>query len=666
MRFVHTRFDVRPIVCMASVVGGLVLAYPARADEDLTRLSLEELMNIEITSAAKKPQRVSESAAAVHVITRDDIRRSSATSIPELLRNVPGLNVARIDSNKWAISSRGFNGLFSNKLLVLIDGRSVYTPIFSGVFWDVQDTFIDDIERIEVVRGPGGSLWGANAVNGVIDIITRKASETEGALVRATTGTEERLNFAGRYGRAIDDNSDLRLFVKHVKRDGGALANGDDGSDSTDVQRGGFRYDSSTATGGSFMLQGEAYAGRMGQLVSFPTLTTPFTTTLSDDTRVNGQFVLGRWENDTQLSVQAYFDRAIRHDIHAATETNTLDFEAQKRRRLWQAHDVIFGAGYRFTLDSIGTTDQVFITPGDDSYHLASAFVNDEITLSDTVKLIVGSKLEYNSFTGIEIQPSARTLWNVATNNTLWASVSRAVRTPSRAADGVVMNSTVTAGTPPVQVRTFGSKDVKSEELIAFELGLKTRPLSTLSIDVAAFYNIYDRLITTERGSTFTEAAPAPLHAVLPLTFANNMSGEAHGIELSADWRTEKWLRLRGAYTLFELFLHRRPGTGTVSNEAAEKRDPRHQFSLMAEIDFPRNVEFDMNFRVVDRLSERDVRGYVSADARIAWSPADHVELSIVGRNLLENRRREFKPEFLSTDVSEVERSVYGNVKIKF
>jgi iron complex outermembrane recepter protein len=656
----------RPAVYLVSMLGSIALSHPVGAAEDLTRLSLEELMNIKITSVAKKPQRVSQSAAAVHVITQDDIRRSSATSVPELLRNVPGLNVARIDSNKWAISSRGFNGLYSNKLLVLIDGRSVYTPIFSGVFWDVQDTFIDDIERIEVVRGPGGSLWGANAVNGVINIITKKASDTDGALLRATAGTEERLNLAGRYGQAIDDHSNLRLFAKHVKRDSGALASGDDGSDATNIQRGGFRYDNALKSGGNFMFQGEAYAGRMGHLVAFPTLTAPFTSTLSDDTRVNGQFLLGRWENDNQLSIQTYFDRAVRHDIHAATETNTLDVEIQKRRQIWQTHDVVVGAGYRFTLDSTGTTDQVFITPGDEAYHLASAFVNDEITLSDSVKLILGSKLEYNSFTGIEIQPSARTLWNVAPNNTLWASVSRAVRTPSRAADGVVINSTVVAGTPPVQARIFGSKDVESEELVAFELGFKTRPLPNVSVDIAAFYNIYDKLLTTEAGTAFVEAAPAPVHAVLPLTFANNMSGEAHGLELSADWRTRKWLRLRGAYTLFELFLHRRPGTGTVSNEAAEKRDPRHQFSLMAEISFPQNVELDVSFRAVDRLSERDVRGYVSADARIGWSPIKNVELSIAGRNLLEDRRREFKPEFLSTQVTEVERSVYGSVKIKF
>lgn len=656
----------QPVAFLSWLLGSCFATHPLHAAEDLTRLSLEELMNIKITSVAKKPQRLSDSAAAVHVITKDDIRRSTATSIPELLRNVPGLNVARIDSNKWAISSRGFNGLYSNKLLVLIDGRSVYTPIFSGVFWDVQDTFIDDIERIEVVRGPGGSLWGANAVNGVINIITKNASETDGALARATIGTEERLNLAGRYGGSIGDNSNLRLFAKHIKRDGGALANGDDGSDSTDIQRGGFRYDSKMTGGNTLMLQGEAYAGRMGHLVAFPTLTAPFTRTLSDDTRVNGQFVLGRWENDSQLSIQTYFDRAERHDIHAATETNTLDIEVQKRRRLWQTHDVVVGGGYRLTLDSTGTTDQVFITPGKEAYHLASAFINDEITLSDTLKLILGTKLEVNSFTGVEIQPSARTLWNVAPSNTLWASVSRAVRTPSRAADGVVMNSTVTAGTPPVQARIFGSKDVESEELIAFELGLKSRPVPTLSIDVAVFYNIYDKLLTTERGTAFAEATPAPAHAVLPFTFANNMSGEAHGIELSADWRSRKWLRLRGAYTLFELFLHRRPGTGTVSNEAAEKRDPRHQFSITAEMDLPRNVEFDINFRAVDRLSERDVRGYLSADARIAWSPVPNVELSIVGQNLLENRRREFKPEFLSTQVSEVERSVYGSVKISF
>lgn len=655
-----------PVPALAAALFCAVPASGQQTDDDLTRLSLEQLMDIKITSVSKKPQRVSQSAAAVHVITSEDIRRSGATSIPELLRNVPGLNVGQIDANKWAISARGFNGLFSNKLLVLIDGRSVYTPMFSGVFWDVQDTFLDDIERIEVVRGPGGSLWGANAVNGVINIITKNTKDTTGALVRGIHGTEEQINIAGRYGQAIDAQSHLRLFAKNFRRDGGVLADGTDAPDDWAMQRGGFRYDRKTKSGGSFMLQSEIYFGQNGQLVALPTLTAPFADVVSDDTKVEGQFLLGRWETASDFTLQAYFDRAIRDDIHVGSGTRTFDVDVQKRFNPSPSHDVIFGGGYRFTTDYTIGTNQVSFDPKDDDYHLLSAFVNDEISVTETVKLILGTKVEFNSFTAFEVQPSARTLWNVTPANTVWAAVSRAVRTPSRAADAATINNSVTAGTPPIQARIFGNDDVKSEELTAFELGFKSRPLPSLTVDIAAFYNVYDRLVTTEAGTAFLETNPAPNHLVLPLLFANNMSGEAHGLELSTDWRARNWLRLRGSYTLFELELHRKAGTGTASNEAAEKRDPRHQFSFITEMDLGSGVELDATFRAVDRLSERNIRGYITADLRVAWKPTPGVELSLVGRNLLQSQRAEARPEFLSTQISEVERSFYGSLKIEF
>jgi iron complex outermembrane receptor protein len=266
----------------------------------------------------------------------------------------------------------------------------------------------------------------------------------------------------------------------------------------------------------------------------------------------------------------------------------------------------------------------------------------------------------------LEIQPSVRSLWNVTPTNAVWAAVSRAVRTPSRAADAATLNNSVRAGTPPVQIRILGNDDVKSEELTAFELGFKSRPLPSLTVDIAAFYNVYDKLVTTEAGSAFLENTPAPAHIVQPLLFANNMSGEAHGLELSTDWRARNWLRLRGSYTLFELVLHRKTGTGTASNEAAEKRDPRHQFSLNAEVDLGSNVEMDATFRAIDRLSERNIRGYATADLRLAWKPVPGVELSLVGRNLLQSHRAEARPEFLSTQTTEVERSFYGSLKLEF
>lgn len=511
---------------------------------------------------------------------------------------------------------------------------------------------------------------GANAVNGVINIITKSAEKTHGTLVTGITGTEERANFAGRHGLALDDRSHFRGFVKHTKRDNSRLTSGSEGSDDWDMQRAGFRYDNDLLSGATLSVQGQIYAGNAGQFVTFPTLTTPFSRSLSNDASLNGQFVLGRWssqkETESQLTVQTYFDRTVRRDVHANVETYTLDLEAQKRQRFANIHDVVAGVGYRLGRDSIDGTSEVSITPSHDTYHLISVFVQDEISLTDTIKLIAGTKVEYNSFSGFEFQPSMRTLWQVDSKNSVWGAASRAVRTPSRAGVGAILNNSVTPGAPPVQARIFGDKDVGSEELIALELGYKTRLVQALSIDIAAFYNIYDNILTTDPGTAFVETTPAPLHAVLPLTFADNMSGEAYGVEIGGDWRAKEWLRLRAAYTYFELELHRNPGTGLASNEAAEDRDPRHQVSLTGQFDVGNNIEIDATLRAVDRLSERNVSGYATADLRIAWRPNKNVEFSIVGQNLGQSRHREFVPEFLATQETEVERAVYGSVKLKF
>lgn len=658
--------------CLAVVILGILpkTAIASQGKSDLTDLSLEQLMDVKVTSVSKKPQRVSESAAAVHVITSADIRRSGATSIPELLRNVPGLNVARIDSSKWAISARGFNGRFSNKLLVLMDGRTLYTPHFSGVFWDVQDTFIDDIERIEVIRGPGGTVWGANAVNGVINIITKSAEKTKGTLVTGIVGSEERSNFAGRHGVSINDHSNFRAFVKHTKRDNSPLTSGPDGSDDWDIQRGGFRYDNKMLSGGDLMVQGEIYTGNAGQVVAFPALTTPFTNTFSNDASVNGQFLLGRWSSQTDdnssVTVQTFFDRTVRREAHANLETLTFDIEAQKRQQFAKIHDVIFGLGYRFGRDDVAASTIVAINPSHDVYHLFNAFVQDEISVADDIRITVGSKFEHNSFTGFEFQPSARALWQVTPRNSVWTAVSRAVRTPSRGEDASTLDLSVTPGALPILARGLGNAEYSSEELLAFEAGYKTQALPTVSLDFAAFYNIYDNLLSTEPGAPFVEAAPAPLHLVLPLTFANKMSGEAYGIEIGADWRANNWLRIRTNYTYFELELHRDPGTGLADSEAAEDRDPRHQFGLTAQVNIGRDVEIDTIVRAVDRLSERSVSGYATLDLRFAWRPRENIELSIVGQNLAQSQHLEFVSEALSTKETQVERAIYGSVKVEF
>ena len=401
-----------------SIVAFHCLAAQAESDDrhdrhDLTGLSIEELMNVEVTSVSKKPVRLLDAAAAIHVISSDDIRRSGATSIPELLRTVPGIHVASGDSNKWAVTARGFTGRFANKLLVLMDGRSVYTPIFSGVFWEVQDTLLEDIERIEVIRGPGASVWGANAVNGVINIITKSAKDTQGGLLTGIAGTEERANLAARYGSRLGEEGYFRVFAKHLRRDEGKFAAGTQGADDWQISRGGFRYDlrpDEIAGRDTLTLHGEAYDGTLNQTLSTPSLTTPFAILTNDAVPVNGQNLFARWERrlarDRNYSVQAYLSRAERIDPVLKVEEMEFDLEFQNRFRLGPRHDFVWGLGYRLNVDSIGNTFSVAFDPDSRSLHLFNAFIEDQIQVLD------GVTVTRNEVPGARIEVSGARHWH--------------------------------------------------------------------------------------------------------------------------------------------------------------------------------------------------------------------------------------------------------------
>ena len=494
-----------------SLCGATALSHASFADdsaqEDFFSMSLEELTNIEITSVSKREEQASKTPVAIHVITQEDIARSGATSIPEALRLAPGVNVARAASGEWAISIRGFNAQFSNKLLVLIDGRSVYTPIFSGVFWGVQDTLMEDIERIEVIRGPGGTVWGANAMNGVINIITKEASKTQGTAVTSLYGTHEQSSSA-RYGGTISENTQYRGFVKHKHNRNYELANGADAGDKWDQMRAGMRVDSNGHDFGDLSFQSELYTGTEDSDFFLPS-TGPSPLNLVDDKfDTLGGHVLAQWnyqEDSDEYSVIAYYDFAKRDTFIFEDETHQFDIDFNHSFDMWDSHSLIWGLGYRLTISDLVGTDYLSFSPARRTDSVLSAFLQDKISLSDSVKLTLGSKFEYNDYTQFEWQPSARVGWDINESNFMWASFSKAIRTPGRNGH----NSNIAVGalsTPngPAIVRQIGNEQTDSEELYAYEVGYRTTPVKDISLDVTAFFHDY----TTLGGDSFGSSIP--------------------------------------------------------------------------------------------------------------------------------------------------------------
>ena len=429
------------------------LASAEEREEDLTTLGLEELMNIEVTSVSKKLEKRSGAAAALYVITEEDIRRSGATSIPEALRLVPGVEVSRIDSNKWAIGVRGFGSRLARSMLVLIDGRSVYTPLFAGTYWEVQDTLLEDIDRIEVIRGPGGTLWGANAVNGVINIITKHSRDTQGLLATAGGGTEERAFGSARYGGTLGETFTYRLYGKYFDRDGGFVPRGDD-YDAWSMSRGGFRTDWAMGPQDTLKVQGDLYDGDAGQHAVITRFRPPFTQVVEDDATLSGANLLGRWRHEvsdrSDLALQAYYDNTYRREPSFRERRNTFDLDFQHRFGIPWRQEIIWGLGYRLTADNTGSVPTIVFRPRDRSDDLYSLFAQDEVTvIEDKLRLIVGSKFEHNDYSGFEFQPSGRLVWTPAGSHVVWGSISRAVRTPSRLDHDLELTA------PPIAPGTF-------------------------------------------------------------------------------------------------------------------------------------------------------------------------------------------------------------------
>lgn len=631
---------------------------------DYADLSLEQLMKLEVTSAAKRPESIVNTPAAVFVLTNEDIKRMGARSVPEALRMVPGLNVAQISTGIWAISARGFNGRFVNKLLVLVDGRSVYTPLFSGVYWDRHDGLLEDIERIEVIRGPGAALWGANAVNGVVNIITKSARDTEGTYLSAGAGTGDEFQGAMRYGARLGEHGSYRVYGAAFNLGSRENDDGTAGADDWRSGRSGFRFDLKDDTGADWHLQGGTIRSVSGDTFTAPTLSDPYSSRVIDDSNLTSSFVLGSWGLDLAPGERVEFRSSFQHevfdDVRLTQERSTVDVEATHRFTIGERQQIVWGVGGRYSQDDVDDSFQFVFEPDSDDQYLVNAFVQDTIAFwGGAVELTVGSKFEYNSYTGVEVQPNVRALWHVSDRHTAWAAVSRAVRTPSRAESDVgvtalvVPPSTATAGLPTA-VRFMGDSSVVSEELLSIEAGHRWQVNDNMSFDVTGFYNFYDRLVSASTGQTYLSSAEGTPFLVFPLNVNNDGEADVYGFEFVGNVRPFNALRLQGWYAYLE-------------TDVADRTDPSHQVGVRSLFNVTPTVTFDTTLRHVSEIASSDVDAYTELGVRLAWRPEPNLELAIIGQNLLRDDHREFGTDtFTGSRATKVERSIFGSVTLTF
>jgi len=651
----------------------LLTATPAYSQEkprDLAEKSMEDLMNVDVTSVSKKEQKLSQVAAAIFVITLEDIRRSGATNIPDLLRMVPGLDVAQINANTWAISARGFNLQFANKLLVLIDGRAVYTPLFGGVYWDTQDVPLEDIERIEVIRGPGGTIWGANALNGVINIITKRAADTQGGLLTGGGGTQAQGFGTLQYGGKIKEGTSYRVFAKYLNNDHFPDLNGQDSDDGWHLLRSGFRADTSLSGHDSLTTQGDIYTGNEGATIVHSVLIPPENINVQRLATLSGGNILSRWNHifssrrDTTL--QVYFDRYTRDGPQLDEVRDTFDFDFQNHVLLSGRHDLIWGAGYRHTADqTVGTIDESFIPAGHDG-HLFNAFVQDQITLKpNRVALYLGTKLDNDYFSGFDVQPSARLAWTPSNHRTFWASVSRANRTPTRRDTG--LDAALAALPGPAEVKLVGNPNIKSEHVIAYEVGYRAQPTERFSLDVTIFFNNYHALESADQLPSFFDPNSIPPLLVLPTSFGNDLHGTTDGFEASVNWRASSRWTLSPGYSFLQMHLHGDSGGDDATSVAdAEGSNPRHQAQLRSHLELTHSFAWDTNAYFVGPLPAQFVSSYTRLDTQLTWKLAERVELSLTGQNLLRDHHVEFNDQFQAVNSSQVKRSAYAKLTWQF
>jgi iron complex outermembrane receptor protein len=615
--------------------------------ERLTELSLEQLGNIEVTSVSKEPEQVRKTPAAIFVITQDDIHRSGATSIPEALRMAPGVEVARVDSDHWSVGIRGFGGVLASKILVLIDGRSVYTPLYAGVYWSVQNVMLEDVDRIEVIRGPGGTIWGANAVDGVINIITKSSKDTRGTLVTAGGGNVDQGTAGVRYGGGAKELN-YRIYA-NAFIDGPEYHFNGDRFDHWRMGQMGFRTDwTSDDNRDSATLQGDLYDQRAGQITQVGSLFPPEQLTLSGMGQFSGGDIMGHWQRTfaggSDVQVRAYYDHTNHFEPQFGERRNTFDVDFIHHLKLPRQQDFIWGLGARVSpSDFVQLVPTLNFSPNRFTDQIYSGFVQDMIPLAgDKVEITLGSKLEHNNYTGFEIQPNAHLLWTPTPRQTFWASISRAVRTPSRLEESLELTDYLA---PDLYLLISGNRNFAAERLIAVEAGYRTMISTRLYFDLALFRNSYDNLYGYGTPSVNIATQPIP-YTYFEVPIANEERGFTDGVELGPEFDVTRWWQLRGSYSFLHVNIETTAGNPNaieVENLATvQGSSPHHQVEFQSRINLPKRFEFDQTYRYVSGLSALAVGGYNTADVRLGWHMTRQLELSVEGQNLFQPQHIEF------------------------
>ena len=649
--------------------------------DDLMDLSLVELMGLEVTTFSRQAQLLSDTPAAMFVITQEDIRRSGARTIPDLLRMVPGMEVAQADSSTWAVTARGSNGVFANKLLVLQDGRSLYSPLYSGVYWDTNDTDLNSIERIEVIRGPGATMWGSNAVNGVVNIITKNAEDTQGGQLDAVAGTVRRAGTL-RYGGTVGDAS-VRAFGKYFKRDGFTdSSSGGDSPDDWDILRGGARVDWSYADDSKLTFSGEVYEGKIGETLTTPTITPPYSSFTEKDRDVSGAFGLLAWDRQisstSELKLQTYYDHTEINDVAPQETRDTFDIDLQNFFTAGARNSIVWGVGFRTSKDKTEGDFTISLDPASRTQRIYSAFFQDQISLIENrLSLIVGTKVEKNNFSddNLEWEPNVRLSWNVTESHLLWSSVARAVRIPSRVEqNGIIHGDVVPPNVDPpnpyplpLVATILGNPELETEDVTAYELGYRGQLSDSVETDVSLFYNQYENLraltlippgVCEESGTPISFIPPncpfTDTYVSLPIVMTNGDDQDTYGAEFNIGWHASETLFFQAAYT----YLHvDDDGLDAIASAGAD--NPENQFSARSLWNVTAAINIDLWLRYVSELESQGVPSYVTLDAKLSWMPMDSLELSLVGRNLLEEDHLEFIEEFGASTPTEIPREVY-------
>lgn len=647
------------------------------ANNQFLNLSIEELMNVKVvnvTSVSRRSQKLTEVASAIFVISQDDIRRSGATSIPEALRMAPGVQVGRISADKWAVSIRGFNGFSSSKVQVLVDGRSDYSPLISGTLWAQQDTLMEDIDRIEVIRGPAATVWGTNAVNGIINIITKKASNTQGTSLTAGGGSFEHGFFGARYGGKINEQTPFRIYAKVFTRDNTKSLSGVNKSDQWHSARGGFRIDHTRGID-ELTLHGELFYNSLGQSLDTNAFNLP-TTAADSRGYQEGGYMRFRWDRtfseQSSLMLQTSYDSNHYNLLpFSAYDAESVDVDFQHRFPLFEKHDLTWGAHYRLNSNKVFNTEIVTFSPQQRTDHYYSLFVRDEVTLiPNRLLFTVGTRLDHNGYTGLEVQPNARLMWTPNTENSIWMAVSRAVRTPSRIENDIIAETGLgsdSLGPIPIQILFQGVSNFDSEKLLAYELGYRHQFSDRASIDIAGFINDYSQLRDLSFGA-LTLSSGLPQQFILPILPNNKASALTYGFEVSADWKPlDRW-HLQGNYSYLKMHISSNEQFKNLDPARGDpdKHSPQHQFSLRSNYDISEKLQLNLWLRYTSKVALYNIPDYVTMDAKVAYKPVKNVELFLVGQNLFSKSHREFVSDIIPTTPALIPRGIYVGARWQF